>query len=70
MNLADLKKSITEMSNEELTMLVTDLRTRRRRSINKPAAAKKTTSILKLNLDAIGDGGLSALIDMLEEKMG
>jgi hypothetical protein len=68
MNLADLKKSITEMSNDELTALVTNLRTRRRRT-NQPAAKKpKTTSILKLNLDAIGEDSLGALIELLEAK--
>lgn len=69
MMLQNLKKSLSEMTTEELHAELTSLRTRRRRSGLQPTQKPKSTSLMKANLDAIGDDGLASLVALLEEKL-
>lgn len=67
--LRDLKKSLGDLSDEELTNLVTKVRAERRTSSRKIATVKATKTATNpiLNLDNMSDSDLEELRKLLGE---
>ena len=69
MDLADLKKSVSEMSDEELLALLAEIRSRRKTPVTKKAKAPATIDVTAL-LGGMSAGDLEELADALEGLVG